>query len=126
MDAERNECVKRDDDARDNFQDPWLKATCEQLFHTSPRELRVIIYGDIMNSTCIQLDGSENSSDPGGLGWMLEDYHYEIECHFHKENLVGRNVFRELVQVFYQKHTFLTRSSRKGTCMTFCRATSGA
>jgi len=48
-------------------------------------------------------DEDEPSSDPGGIDWVLDHRDKGRKYHCFQESLVGRTVFRELVQTFYAK-----------------------
>jgi hypothetical protein len=101
-DANRKEHRAREKNYRKEFQNLWLKTTCEQLFHTLPRELRDVIYTDLMKDTFMQQGSGRRSSNPRRVRWVMEHQSKGPKYHCFKEELVDRNVFRELVQTFYQ------------------------
>ena len=89
---------------REAFRNYWLKATCDQMFHTLPRELRDMIYVQLMDGAYISVSEEEDpSTDPGGVDWVLDHHDKGRDYHCFKEELVGREVFRELIQTFYRK-----------------------
>jgi hypothetical protein len=102
--ADREKQRHREEELHEDFKNLWLGATCDQLYHTLPRELRDMIYEDITEGTTMSQLYTKSPAYPGGIAWMLEapDGTHEPDYHCYKEDLVGREVFRELMQTLYR------------------------
>jgi hypothetical protein len=102
--ADREKQRRREEELREDLKNLWLRATCDQLYHTLPRELRDMIYEDITEGTTMSQLYTKSPAYPGGIVWMLEapDGTHEPDYHCYKEDLVGREVFRELMQTLYR------------------------
>jgi hypothetical protein len=90
---------KHETQLRAVFQNLWVRATCDQLFYTLPRELRDVVYVHLLDdaeSFCV--GGSELTSDPGGVKWTLVNYWEPCKKDSYEVASLGYSAFRELVQ----------------------------
>ena len=87
---------------REEFRDCWLRATCDQMFLTLPREIRDMVYADVMDGAYMEQEEVGSPSDPGGIGWIMEHRDKGCDYHCYDEKLVGPNVFREIIQTWYR------------------------
>ena len=90
---------------RKEFRDLWLVAMCDQLHYTLPRELRDLIYTNLLNGAEIHCTGGTakdaGTSNPGGVQWTLtNDWELHNSDWFEIKSL-GCRIFRELVQSWY-------------------------
>ena len=107
--------MNREEDLREGFRNVWLRATCDQLYHTLPRELRDLIYDDLIEGSCMEM--VPNDSRMIGADdyiWRLQHDQHGPEYHCHNDNLIGRHVLRELIQNILQSITISTDASVAG------------
>ncbi|KAF2027133.1 hypothetical protein EK21DRAFT_91787 [Setomelanomma holmii] len=81
----------------------------EQMFHTLPRELRDMVYNELSEDTIMQVNSCQTMprNDPGGFNWDIMDFN-EPDHHCLNPDLVGQNVFHEIIETVYR--TFFIES----------------
>jgi PAS domain-containing protein len=102
--TQREQQHRREEELREAFKNVWLRATCDQLYHTLPRELCDMIYQDLLSHTGLEIYGQEQDHpDPGGIAWRLQNNDIGPDWHCYDKDALGSHVFRELIQVFFHR-----------------------
>jgi hypothetical protein len=99
-DAARERHHTREEQLREEFRNCWLRATFEQLYHTLSRELRDMIYNNLINNThMLEFDDGrgQSGSSSSGMDWASMNGY----GHYYTGKSVGRDTFRELLQTWY-------------------------
>jgi hypothetical protein len=103
--AQRDQQRIREEKLREAFKDLWLRATCDELYHALPRELRDMIYGDLIEDSFLGEVPADGSTDAEGATSILYHEQHGANYHCHNQDMMGPHVFRDLVQQFYSKIT---------------------
>lgn len=103
LDIERAKHETHQDPYPEAFRNAWLLATCDQLFHTLPSELRDMVYAHLMRDVEFEFNTEKASNDPGRLQWNLPHSKFGASYHCLHSNLVGPDMFRELIQTLYRE-----------------------